>query len=112
MLRRLSRYWQDLFGRAGASEAAAGGAAPAIEPYTPSNVISTIGTVVFHKKGSFYGIITDSGTEYLPFNFAEFNHGRQSGMRVRFTAELHPQVASVFQWGTPIRLISLSEALT
>lgn len=116
MIKRLSRYWQELFGRGALPSGAAAEAelvqSLGVRPYTPSNIITTIGTVIYHKRGGFYGIVTDSGTEYLPYNFRDFGHGHQPGLRIRFTAELHPKIASFYQWGTTVRLISLSKAVS
>lgn len=82
------------------------------QPYSPTRIITTIGTVVFDKKAHFYGIRTDGGTQYLPFNLNDYPDCLKNGLRVHFTAVLYPDVTTIHKWGTTIKLLSLHQAPT
>ena len=63
------------------------------------------GTIHYEDlEGGFYGIIADSGSQYLPTNLnATF---RVDGRRVNFSA--YPaSVSTISMWGTPVRLITI-----
>lgn len=75
------------------------------EPDTP-RVISGIGIIRFiNLEGGFYGIITTSGEQYLPLNLPAGFRG--DGIGVTFLALEEEGVATIFMWGTPVRIISM-----
>lgn len=111
MLKKLTQYCYELLGRRSTDlyDATPTFATEMPRPagYNLATTISTIGTVIFDKKRRFFGIQTDGGTKYMPFNLHAYPGYHQHGLRVRFTAELHPGVAAMNQWGTVVRLITL-----
>ena len=68
--------------------------------------ISGNGTITYvDLEGGFYGIVGDDTNRYLPLDL-----GREyqvDGMRVAYTVELEKDTATIQQWGTPVRVVSL-----
>ncbi|HOB17399.1 MAG TPA: DUF333 domain-containing protein [Candidatus Methanoculleus thermohydrogenotrophicum] len=81
------------------------------EDELPDDCISGIGTVTYvDLEGGFYGIVADDGERYLPTDLpAEY---RKDGLRVRFTADVARDNATIQQWGTPIDIVSIEEGDT
>ncbi len=64
------------------------------------------GTVKYiNLEGGFYGIIADNGGKYLPLNLDDAF--RKDGLRVRFEATPLTDVATIYMWGTPVKLTSI-----
>jgi len=57
-------------------------------------------------EGGFYGIVTSSGTSYLPLNLPE--EYRVDGLEVSFTGRTAPDTATIQMWGTPVFILSIS----
>ena len=69
--------------------------------------ISGTGVVTYiDLEGGFYGIITETGTRYLPLNLAE--EFKTDGLTVTFTATPE-DVMTIQQWGQPVTILSISE---
>jgi len=70
--------------------------------------LSGNGTVVFiDLEGGFYGIVTDDGERYLPLDLpADYE---KDGLRVRFSADVVNDTATIQQWGTPVDLIEIEK---
>lgn len=64
------------------------------------------GTIVFiDLEGGFYGIVTDDGERYLPLDLpADY---RNDGLRVRFSADVANDTATIQQWGTPVEIVEI-----
>ena len=68
--------------------------------------ITGTGTVTYiDLEGGFYGIVADDGGQYLPLDLDEAF--RQDGLEVRFTLEPADDMATIQQWGTPVRVVSI-----
>ncbi|HQN92236.1 MAG TPA: DUF333 domain-containing protein, partial [Methanoculleus sp.] len=70
--------------------------------------LSGNGTVVFiDLEGGFYGIVADDGERYLPLDLpADYE---KDGLRVRFSADVVNDTATIQQWGTPVDLIEIEK---
>ncbi|RKZ02381.1 MAG: hypothetical protein DRQ10_00100, partial [Candidatus Hydrothermota bacterium] len=68
-------------------------------------IISTNGTVRYIPlEGGFYGIETDKGEKYLPFNLPD--EFKKDGLRVWFKAK--PKEAATFHmWGKPVEILEI-----
>ncbi len=65
--------------------------------------ISANGTVTYvDLEGGFYGIVTNGGDRYLPLNLPD--HLAADTLPVRFEGEIETDVATIQQWGTPLRI--------
>lgn len=70
-----------------------------------SSLVSTTGTVVYMDlEGGFYGIVADDGTRYLPDTLPA--SCKVDGIRVKFTGMEKTGVASIYMWGTSLRVLS------
>ncbi|WP_346866174.1 DUF333 domain-containing protein [Methanocalculus sp. MSAO_Arc2] len=68
--------------------------------------ISGTGTVTYiDLEGGFYGIICDDDRNYLPLNLEE--NYKIDGLSVSFVAEVEDDVMTIYQWGTPVTLVSI-----
>ena len=56
-------------------------------------------------EGGFYGIVTDTGANYLPINLG--NEFRQDGLRVRFEKVQRSDVVTIYMWGVPVELTKI-----
>lgn len=94
-----------------------GGGGGATASLTPSNSsgagrsVAETGTVVYNGlEGGFYGIVGDSGSRFDPIGLApEF---QKAGLRVRFQARAHDDMASFHMWGTMIEIESIEVVAT
>ncbi|MCU0631887.1 MAG: META domain-containing protein [Methanolinea sp.] len=70
-----------------------------------SSLVSGTGTVVYMDlEGGFYGIIADDGTHYLPDTLPP--SCRVDGIRVKFTGMEKTHGASIYMWGTSLRILT------
>jgi hypothetical protein len=70
------------------------------------NRIAAEGTVVFvPEEGGFFGIVADDGNRYRPSNLED--QYRIHGQRVRFSAEIRPEILTLSQWGTQVEIVSI-----
>ncbi|MGV8128708.1 MAG: META domain-containing protein [Methanolinea sp.] len=70
--------------------------------------ISATGTIEFiDLEGGFYGIITTGGDHYLPLNLPEAF--RVDGLKVAFTARTAPDTNTIYMWGTPVSILTMSK---
>jgi hypothetical protein len=70
------------------------------------NRLAAEGTVVFvPEEGGFFGIVADDGNRYRPANLED--QYKIHGQRVRFSAEIRPEILTLSQWGTPVEIISI-----
>ena len=68
-------------------------------------IISTNGTVRYIPlEGGFYGIETDKGEKYLPFNLPE--EFEKDGLRVWFKAE-PKRATTIHMWGKPVEILEI-----
>ena len=68
-------------------------------------IISTNGTVRYVPlEGGFYGIETDKGEKYLPFNLPE--EFEKDGLRVWFKAE-PKRDTTIHMWGKPVEILEI-----
>ncbi len=69
-------------------------------------VVTGTGTVVFiDLEGGFYGIVADDGERYLPLDLpADYE---KDGLRVRFSADVVNDTATIQQWGTPVKIVEI-----
>lgn len=73
----------------------------------PEGAISGTGKVMyFDLEGGFYGIVADDGERYLPLNLPD--EYREDGLAVRFTVIEKSGVATIYQWGTPVEIVSIA----
>jgi hypothetical protein len=80
-------------------------------PEEQGTTVSGTGTVVYNDfEGGFYGIVTSDGMQYYPLNLPE--ELQVNGLPVTFTGTIDTGVATTVQWGTPIRLTSVTQAGT
>ncbi len=56
-------------------------------------------------EGGFYALVDDNGKKYLPLNLAQ--EYRQPGLKLKITAQLVPDVITIYQWGTAIKIIDV-----
>ena len=69
--------------------------------------VSGTGTVVYNDfEGGFYGIVASDGTQYYPLNLP--GELQVKGLPVTFTGTVETGVVTTVQWGTPIRLTSIT----
>lgn len=67
--------------------------------------IHIVGKVVYMDLGpGFWGIVDDRGGEWRPVHVPD--QLKLRGKAVRLTAEKVSEDASVFMWGTPVRIVS------
>jgi hypothetical protein len=72
----------------------------------PEGAITGTGMIMyFDLEGGFYGIVADDGERYLPLNLPE--DYRQDGIAVRFTVVEKSGLATIYQWGTPVEIVSI-----
>lgn len=63
------------------------------------------GKVQFQDLGTgFWAIIGDDGKQWRVLNMPE--HLKENGKKVSLTAEKVNESASIFMWGTPIRILN------
>jgi inhibitor of cysteine peptidase len=75
---------------------------PSVNP----DIITLTGTIVFKDiEGGFYGIIGDDGKNYEPSNLSD--EFKKDGLKVKFTARLHTDWASISMFGTIIELLDI-----
>ena len=76
-----------------------------------NDLISGKGMIVYQDlEGGFYGIISDSGENYLPVNIkSDFPEFQKDSLRVRFEGEKCEDQFSVYMWGTLIELSEIKE---
>ncbi|MCQ1538879.1 DUF333 domain-containing protein [Methanocalculus taiwanensis] len=68
--------------------------------------VSGIGTIhYFDLEGGFYGIVSDTGEQYLPVNLAE--ELKVDGTAVTFTGVPEDDSVTMYMWGTPIRITEI-----
>ena len=66
---------------------------------------SISGTVVYQNLGTgMWGIEGDDGQQYRPINMPE--QIKYEGAKVRVIIKKVEEAASVFMWGTPVRVVS------
>jgi hypothetical protein len=76
-----------------------------------TEIIQGTGTVrCIDSEGGIYGIITGDGTHYLPSNLPK--QYAKDGLNVKFKAYNMPINPAVRMWGSPIRIISISQDQT
>ncbi|WP_341503796.1 hypothetical protein [Gallaecimonas sp. GXIMD4217] len=71
------------------------------------SIISGQGEIrLLPMEGGFYGIVAEDGRHWLPLGLPpEF---RRPGLKVRFSGEPKPEVLTIQQWGTPLRITEIS----
>jgi hypothetical protein len=71
--------------------------------YTDQDMVQLSGTVRYvDLEGGFYGIIGSDGKNYEPANLrSEF---QQDGKSVIFSADILEDTASIYMWGTPVKV--------
>lgn len=70
--------------------------------------ISATGTIEFIElEGGFFGIVTAEGDHYLPLNLPE--EFRVDGLGVTFTARTAPDVNTIYMWGIPVSIQTMSK---
>ena len=80
-----------------------------IEPIGGVRLVAGNGTVTYvDLEGGFYGIIADDGMRYLPLGLDET--WAVDGMNVTFVAEVQEGVATIQQWGTPVKVLAIDTA--
>jgi len=76
-------------------------------PPGDGTTVSGTGMIVYNDfEGGFYGIVTSDGAEYYPLNLPDEYH--ENGLPVTFTGTVETGVMTTVQWGTPIRLTSIT----
>lgn len=64
---------------------------------------SFIGKVVYKTtEGGFWGIVDESGNEYLPINMPE--QLKLEGRTIEVTVKPVEDYISMFMWGTPVKI--------
>ena len=72
------------------------------------HTVSGTGTIEFiDLEGGFYGIKGDDGNNYDPINLDQ--DFRVDGLRVRFTAKVSEEQASIHMWGIIIEIVEIEE---
>ena len=97
-----ANIWNRIFGALGR---------PATMPtYTQSvgNVVTCSATVIYHiQRRGFFGILSDNGKRYVPFNTEQFGRQLRDRSRVLVTLEYYPGVRSFYVWGQPARVVAI-----
>lgn len=63
------------------------------------------GKVVYQKlETGFWGIVDDKGNQWRPVDMPD--QLKQEGKRVTVTIREVDEVASLFMWGTPVKILS------
>jgi hypothetical protein len=76
-------------------------------PSGNGTTVSGTGNVVYNNfEGGFYGIVASDGVQYYPLNLPE--DLQVNGLPVTFTGTVETGVVTTVQWGTPIRLTSIT----
>ena len=74
-------------------------------PVGKASLVSGTGTVVYMDlEGGFYGIIADDGARYLPDLLPA--SCKVDGIRVKFTGMEKSGEASIYMWGTSLRILT------
>lgn len=69
-------------------------------------LMEIVGTVRWVElEGGFFGIVADDNTRYEPLNLPEAY--QQDGLRVRLSARIRNDYASIFMWGTIIEILDI-----
>ena len=72
------------------------------------NIVTCRATVIYHiQRRGFFGILTDTGKRYVPFNTEQFGQHLQDRSRVLVTLECYPGVRSFYPWGQPARVVAI-----
>ena len=72
-------------------------------------LVSGNGTVTYiDLEGGFYGIVADDGRHYLPLGLDEAR--LIDGLNVTFVLEVQEDVATIQQWGTPVKVLAIDTA--
>lgn len=75
---------------------------------TAGNVVTCRATVIYHiQRRGFFGILTDTGKRYVPFNTEQFSQQLRDRSRVLVTMECYPGVRSFYPWGQPVRVVAI-----
>lgn len=83
----------------------------AAQKTSPSDTLHLTGQVYYaNMEGGFYGIIGDDGIKYQPTNLPR--KFKKEGLSLKFDAKTKGSMVSVFQWGTIVELLSVSEITT
>jgi len=61
----------------------------------------------FDFEGGFYGIVDDTGKDYLPINLSD--EFKVDGLKVEGVGELKPEVVTTVMWGTPVNILKIEK---
>ncbi len=79
-----------------------------LNPLETKGAFVASGTIQYiDLEGGFYGIIADNGKHYFPINLPD--EFRVEGLRVRFTAIMRNDVATIYMWGTPVEILKIEK---
>jgi len=80
-------------------------------PSGNGTTVSGTGTIVYNDfEGGFYGIVASDGAQYYPLNLPEAL--QVNGQPVSFSGTVETGIATTVQWGTSIRLTSITQTGT
>lgn len=72
------------------------------------NLITTTGTLLYHvDHRGFFGLLTEDGKQFFPFNSAQFPKLLKDRLRVKIVLECFENVPNYYKWGTSARIIAM-----